>query len=167
MRELDVTEDQRKKWKEDVKKVKSEHWFWSKTGKAKREELGPEPLEKALKDHGFKDVGHFYSNYINYMANHLYSEAKANRNSLMLHAASEISRAHGYNRSVVPLPKEISHARSKSDLEKSLKKKGILAPEGNHYLEITELVESMGLKFDFQAKPVQPTPDKFGKALDT
>lgn len=165
IRELGI-EEERKEWEADVAQVKKDHWFWSTTGKAKRAALGPDPLERELKKHGFKDVGHFYSNYINYMANHLYNKAKAERTSLMRHVSREIAQRRGGNRSFVTVPKEITDARSKSDLEKSLKKELVFAPEGNHFLEIAELVESMGLRFDFQAEPVQPTPDKIGKALD-
>lgn len=164
IRELGV-EEERKEWEEDVKRVKSQHWFWSETGKAEREALGPDPLERELKRYGFKDPGHFYSNYINYMANHLYNRAKTDRHSLLVDANNQI--APRYSGRSGPLPKELTHARSKKDLEKALKNHGIFVPDGNSYLQIAELVESIGLKFDWQATPTQPTPEKIGKALDT
>lgn len=163
IRELGV-EEERKEWEEDVKRVKSQHWFWSETGKAEREALGPDPLERELKRYGFKDPGHFYSNYINYMANHLYNRAKTDRHSLLVDANNQMPARYGGRSG--PLPKELTHARSKKDLEKALRTHGISVPDGNTYLQIAELVESIGLRFDWQATPAQPTPEKIGKALD-
>ncbi|HXU35491.1 MAG TPA: hypothetical protein VN937_03945, partial [Blastocatellia bacterium] len=164
IRELGV-EEERKEWEEDVKRVKSKYWFWDETGKAEREALGPDPLERELKRFGFKDPGHFYSNYINYMANHLYNRAKTDRQSLLVDANNQMPARYGGRSG--PLPKELTHARSKKDLEKALRTHGISVPDGNTYLQIAELIESIGLKFDWQATPAQPTPEKIGKALDT
>lgn len=164
IRELGV-EEERKEWEENVERVKSQHWFWSETGKAEREALGPDPLERELKRYGFKDAGHFYANYINYMANHLHNRAKADRHSLLVDANNQMPAR--YSGRSGPLPKELTHARSRQDLEKALRRHGINVPPGNTYLQIAELVESIGLKFDWQATPAQPTPEKIGKALDT
>jgi hypothetical protein len=34
----------------------------------------PDPLKASLRQHNFKDAGHFYANYINYTANYLFTE---------------------------------------------------------------------------------------------
>ncbi|HKQ06536.1 MAG TPA: DUF4157 domain-containing protein [Blastocatellia bacterium] len=159
-------EDERKKWEADVAKVKKDHWFWESAGKVERERLGPDPLERELKAHKFKDAGHFYANYINEMAHGLYDTAQADRNSLLLQASSQLSDAYGYHRTFAVLPKELTQARLKADVQKFIKKEKIMIPERNNLLQIMELIESMGLKFDWSSKPVQPTPDKIAKALD-
>ncbi|MFL6278334.1 MAG: DUF4157 domain-containing protein [Blastocatellia bacterium] len=159
-------EDERKKWEEDVARVKKDHWFWDSAGKAKREALGPDPLERELKAHKFKDVGHFYANYINKMAHDLYDTAQADRNSLALQASRQLSDARGDYRTFAILPKELTQARLKADVQKFIKKEKIMIPEGNNLLQIMELIESMGLKFDWLANPVQPTPEKIAKALE-
>lgn len=164
IRELGV-EEERKEWEEDVKRVKSQYWFWSETGKAEREALGPDPLERELKRYGFKDVGHFYSNYINYMANHLHNRAKEDRHKLLVDASNQMPSP--YRGRSGPLPAELTRARSREEMEKALRRHGVSVPAGNTYLQIAELVESIGLKFDWQAMPAQPTPEKIGKALDT
>jgi hypothetical protein len=165
IRELGV-EEERAQWEEDVAAVKKEHYWWSATGRAKRAALGLDPLERELKANNFKDVGHFYAHYINRMANTLYDTAIADRGSLMLQASRQIAEARGNYRTFASLPRELTHSRRQADLKSFITKKGIMIPEGNNFLQIAELIESMGLNFDWQANPVQPTPDKIGKALD-
>jgi hypothetical protein len=165
IRELGV-EEERAQWEEDVAAVKKEHYWWSATGRAKRAALGLDPLERELKANNFKDVGHFYAHYINRMANTLYDTAIADRRSLMLQASRQIAEARGNYRTFASLPRELTHSRRQADLKSFITKKGIMIPEGNNFLQIAELIESMGLNFDWQANPVQPTPDKIGKALD-
>jgi hypothetical protein len=165
MKELGVVEE-RAQWEKDVAAVKKEHYWWSATGRARRAALGPDPLERELKANNFKDVGHFYAHYINRMANTLYDTAIADRTNLMHQAASQIAEARGDNRTFASLPRELIHSRRQADVKSFMKKEKIMIPEGNNYLQIAELIESMGLNFDWQANPVQPTPDKIGKALD-
>jgi hypothetical protein len=159
-------EEERAQWESDVAAVKKEYHWWSAEGRRERARLGEDPLERELKAHNFRDVGHFYANYINQMAHTLYDTAKTDRHSLLLQAARQMAEARGHHRTFAPLPREVTHARRKADVERFIREHLIMIPEGNNYLQIAELIESMGLTFNWQADPVQPTPEKIGKALD-
>jgi hypothetical protein len=165
IKELGI-EDDRREWLEEVEQVKKKYSWWSSEGRARRAALRPDPLKVALKDHGFKDAGHFYANYINKLANSLYDTAQADRNELLLAAANQRADATGKRPRDIVLPEKLKYPKDKSELEKAIKSEWASVPPGNNYLQISELIEAMGLRFKWKERPVQPTPSKIGKALD-
>lgn len=167
MRELKVTKTERGYWEKDVENIKKRTWWGSNERKVALNNLGPDPLQRKLDQFGFKSVGHFYANYIHYMANHLYDKAVDGKTDLNIQVSQAIEdrRARGipvrrlvladlYRLSYKQMRQRIDDERIRVDMRQ------------NHYPEVEELLGGMGLKFDWQQIPAQPTPDKIGKALD-
>gem|GEM_PF-3028443 len=178
MRELKVTKTEREDWKQAVKRIEKDTGWRSDARKAQLEALGPEPLEKKLKQFGFKDKGHFYANYINYMARHLYTEGvtgKKRFNDEALEAITDLRGRRSLSRDWLRREQNLGHQVSSADLNKMTYKETAQAFQGegitfnmigNLYPEVEELLQGIGLRFDLTKDPAQPTPDKIGKALD-
>ncbi|MEN3334206.1 MAG: hypothetical protein V7641_3571 [Blastocatellia bacterium] len=169
MRELRVTKPDRENWEKEVEKIKKRTWWGSNERKTQLKNLGADPLQKKLDEFGFTSVGHFYANYINYMANYLYHEGTNGRMNLEAQVSREIE-----NKKAQGLP--LRHAEldggdvsglNYKQLEPQIRDEGIrVNMAGNHYPEVEEVVEGTGLKFNWRQYPFQPEPAKIGKALD-
>ncbi len=178
MRELKVTKTEREDWKKAVAKIEKDTGWRSEARKAQLEALGPEPLERKLKQFGFKDKGHFYANYINYMARHLYTEGVNGKNRFndeALEAIADLRQRRSLSRDWLRREQKLGHQVSRADLNKMTYKETAQAFQGegitfymigNLYPEVEELLQGIGLRFDWTKDPAQPTPDKIGKALD-
>jgi hypothetical protein len=168
MRELKVTKTEREYWEKDVDNIKKKTWWGSDDRKAQLKRLGPDPLQVKLEQFGFKSVGHFYANYINYMANHLYDKGVDGKVDLVRKVMQKITLKEvrgipminpGLVDDVIQLP--YKKVKPYLDIE------GITVDmQGNHYPEVEEVIKGIGLQFDWRKDPPQPTPDKIGKALD-
>jgi hypothetical protein len=169
MRELGVTEAQMEDWQTGVEIIEKHTKWRSKERKEALEHWGPDPLQKKLDEHGFKSVGHFYANYINYLAEHLYKEGLDGKVAFTVQVleAAGSRRAHNRLRRRWLGDMEAVNKLTYKELKPSLELEGIRPNmEGNHYPEVEELLQGIGLRFDWRKDPPQPTPDKIGKALD-
>lgn len=156
---------------ENKKKLIEETTWW---GTAKRRQamatLPPDPLEKKLKEHGFKSAGHLYANYINYTANKMYEEGVAGRGLLETQVNDTVQARSARLREVFrfselkALGEAFRRLRSMSYAEIRTHFR-ISADEGNLYPQVEELLAGMGLKFDFRKNPPEPKPETIGKAL--
>jgi len=191
MRELGVTEPEMTAWEKKKKKIEDAHWWrWNRERVAALATLGLDPLQKKLNSFGFKSTGHFYSSYINYTANKMYDAGVGGRRALdrqidadieartarliqarqeALLAVSEAdvlqARLTTLDWMIVNSAQETFERSAGMDYKQLKQNFGVEAAEGNLYPEVEELLTGMGLKFDFRKDPVEPKPDKIGKAL--
>lgn len=169
MRELRVTKTDRENWEKEVEKIKKQTWWGSNERKTQLKNLGADPLQKKLDEFGFTSVGHFYANYINYMANYLYHEGTNGRMNLEDQVSREIEnkKARGLALRHAELDGGDVSDLNYKQLEPQIRDEGIrVNMAGNHYPEVEEVVEGTGLKFNWRQYPFQPEPAKIGKALD-
>jgi hypothetical protein len=167
IRELGV-KTERDKWKQDVKNKEDTTGWWTNKRKEELKKLGPDPLEKKLKEYKFESIGHFYSNYISYMANYLHNTAVAGRKIIENQVNHGINKKGGREKlkdsDLIDKLGSLSFKEIKSYAEYNGIEK--LDTKGNRYPEIEEVLESIGLKFNWRQEPYEPSVSKIGKALD-
>jgi Domain of unknown function (DUF4157) len=179
MRALQVTQEQMDAWKRNVNGIESVTWWGSARRRQMLERLGPDPLEKKLKENGFRSAGHFYANYINYTANKMYDEGIDGRRRLELQidltsGAPPLKEANRRRmlaiesiatRPDLAMSESTPEARKRMDYQQLRHHFGVKAVGDNLYPQVEELLAGMGLKFDFRKDPPEPKPEKIGKAL--
>jgi hypothetical protein len=169
MRELGVTEQDRQAWKRRVEAIKKRTW-WGTTKRKQELAQEPDPLQSKLDQLHFKSVSHFYANYINYTANKIYQEGVGGRAQLENQITVTAEAKGARLRDALKFPelrklRESLRRLSSMSYEEIRAHFRISADEGNPYPDIEKLLAGMGLKFDFQKAPPEPSAEKVGKAL--
>jgi hypothetical protein len=71
IRELGI-EQERRAWKDKKHKVEADTWYGTDARAAGMAQIGPDPLDVALRQGGYANVGHFYADYITKTAEFLF-----------------------------------------------------------------------------------------------
>lgn len=71
VRELGV-EQERRDWKQKKKQVESDTWYGTDERARRMAQIGPDPLQVALQEAGYINVGHFYADYTTKTAQFLF-----------------------------------------------------------------------------------------------
>ncbi len=64
----------RDEWKKEKKAIEKRHFWWRDARVQEMHDLGPDPLETALKLNGYSDAGHCYNNFVDTASKLLYNE---------------------------------------------------------------------------------------------
>ena len=125
-------------------------------------QIGPSPLDRKLKELKFVNVGHFYANFIHKTANEIYDAGVMGRDRLEAPVRALLARLPGSARAKHQF---LMRLRGMSYDEMSTKYGLPATQPGNPYFAVVELLAGMGLKFDFQKDPPEPSAEKIGKVL--
>jgi hypothetical protein len=82
-----------------------------------------------------------------------------------VHPAVALARAMSAPTEMISPTDILTLQRSDLDVQFVKKSKKGIKMEGNHYPVIDELLESIGLRFNWQKEKPEPVPEKIGKAL--
>jgi len=166
IRELEIQypglEEDQETWENLKTGVEKETWRWFGSRDERMKQIGPSPLDQKLKELKFVNVGHFYANFIHKTANEIYDAGVMGRDRLEAPLRAVLARLPGSPRAK---QKVLMRLRGMSYDEMSKKYDLPAAQPGNPYFAVVELLAGMGLKFDFQKDPPEPSPEKIGKVL--